>query len=141
MTGPPSEPWSNRIDEVSEVLEGKPVSFAMLFGSVATDDAKERSDIDLAVEFETVRPGDDGYSDVFLETYNAVDEAVSVEVDLIDVHAMSPGFASFALDAGIILFGSEERRRELLDELAQKPTIEDGLRRVNNAAQRLSDGA
>ena len=130
---------SERIDCVGEVLEVKPVSFAMIFGSIARNNAAERSDIDIAVEFETIRPGEDGYSDVFLETYKAVDEAVSVEVDLIDVHSMPPAFASFALEAGSILLGSEERRIELTEELAQKPSPEDAKRRVTDAMQRLDD--
>ena len=130
---------SERIDTVVAVLEEKPVSFAMVFGSIARNDAAERSDIDIAVEFETIRPGDEGYSDVFLETYNAVDEAVSVEIDLIDVHSMPPAFASSALDGGMILLGSEERRIELTEELAQKPSLEEAQRRVSEAAKRLND--
>jgi predicted nucleotidyltransferase len=130
---------SERIDSVGAVLEEKPVSFAMIFGSIARNNATEHSDIDIAVEFETICPGEDGYSDLFLETYNAVDEAVSVDVDLIDVYTMPPAFASFALEVGIILLGSEERRIELTEELAQKPSLEDAKRRVNDASQRLND--
>lgn len=55
---------------VRTVLSGHPVSFAMLFGSASTGSSGTDSDIDIAIEFEAVRPSDEGYSDVFLAVFN-----------------------------------------------------------------------
>lgn len=45
-------------------LEAAPVSFAMVFGSAGRGELTDRSDLDIAVEFDGLRSSDDGYSDV-----------------------------------------------------------------------------
>jgi len=129
------------LDDLREVLSEAPVSFALVFGSTARGTATGESDLDIAVEFEDVRPGDDGYSDTYLRTHVAVAEAIPGDVDLVDVHSMSPVFASIAFAEGTVVVGSESRRDELEAELASEPSLERARERVTGAARRLRDGA
>jgi predicted nucleotidyltransferase len=129
---------ANVLEGVEAVLSRHPVRFALVFGSVARDTANERSDIDVAIEFERLRPGDTGYSDAYLRLLSEVDTAVSADVDLVDVHTMGPRFAKAVFDTGQILVGSEERRDELERELAgELLSIEEARERVSDAVARL----
>lgn len=131
----------SRVEPLQDALSDQPVSFAMIFGSIVTGDASPGSDIDVAVELDAARPGDDGYSDVFLGVYAAITDAVPVDVDLVDVHTMSPEFASVAFENGTVVVGSETRRAALEEKLASKPSLESARERVAAAARRLREGA
>lgn len=126
---------------VREVLEDHPVSFAMVFGSAARGTTTEGSDLDIAVELEAVRPGDAGYSDVYLRVYSDVSDALPAEVDVIDVHTMTPEFASVAFEDGVVVVGSASRGAELERELAgNEPSVEDARKRVETAVRRCGTG-
>lgn len=125
------------------VLSDHPVSFALLFGSKTTDSDRPNSDIDIAIEFEGLRPSDEGYSDVFLATYTAVDDAVDDPVDLVDVHTMPARFAASALSNGRLLVGSASRRAELRETVGDDASVDsrDAVARVEAALERMrSDG-
>lgn len=127
---------------VREVLEDHPVSFAMVFGSAARGTASESSDLDVAIELADVRPGDAGYSDAFLRVYTDVSDSLPGEVDVVDVHTMTPEFASVAFDEGVVVVGSASRGAELERELTgAEPSVEDARKRVETAVRRLRDGA
>lgn len=127
---------------VREVLEDHPVSFAMVFGSAARGTASESSDLDVAIELADVRPGDAGYSDSFLRVYADVSDSLPGEVDVVDVHTMTPEFASVAFDEGVVVVGSASRGAELERELTgAEPSVEDARKRVETAVRRLRDGA
>lgn len=122
-------------------LEDAPVSFAMVFGSAGRGEMTERSDIDIAVEFDGLRSSDDGYSDVYFSLCGDLSAAVSRSVDLVDVHSMSPTFARVALTSGEVLVGNEADREQFVDELAgELPTVEEAHERVAAAAERLRQG-
>ena len=128
-------------ERLERVLTEHPVSFAMLFGSAGRGTMSNTSDLDIAVEFESLRPSDDGYSQVYLELTAAVDDAISRSVDVIDIHSMSPAFARAAFNHGEVLVGSEAQRERLERELAgEASTVADAHERVVAAANRLREG-
>ncbi|WP_415380305.1 type VII toxin-antitoxin system MntA family adenylyltransferase antitoxin [Halosimplex sp. TS25] len=125
-----------------ECLDRHPVSFAMVFGSVARDEARNGSDIDLAIEFESLRPEDDGYSDAYLRLRSDLDERLPVEIDVVDVHSLPPSFGRVVFEDGTVVLGSDERRAELEREVAgEQPSVSDARSRVAAAARRLREGA
>lgn len=128
------------LEEIRNVLDSHPVTFAMIFGSmVRTPDSAD--DLDIAVEFDEVRPEDDGYSPVYLRLRADLNDALSLEVDVVDVHSMDPRFAGNIFEHAQVVLGSERRRRELEDELArERPTFADARDRIAKAAARLREG-
>lgn len=128
------------MDRLRDSLERHPVSFAMVFGSVAREETTSESDVDIAVEFEGFRPEDDGYSDVYLGLCSDLDEALPVETDVVDVHSLSPSFARIVFDDGVVILGSDERRSELEREVAgEQPTVSDARDRIAAAARRMRE--
>ena len=121
-------------------LEEFPLSFAIVFGSQVTDGpTTSSSNIDVAVEFDAYRPGDDGYNEMYFDLLRALEAAVAVDVDFIDVWTMSPQFAHVVFDDGERLIGTEARQGHLEAELAgAQPTVE---KRVNAWPPPLLDSA
>ena len=135
-----------RIDEATRkrlkrVLGEHPVSFAMLFGSAGCGTMSDTSDLDLAVEFTSLRPSDNGYSQAYLQLISAIDDAVSRSVDVVDIYSMPPTFARAAFDNGEILVGSDAQRERLERELVgEASTVADAYERVAAAVDRLREG-
>lgn len=130
------------IETLRRVLAEHGVSFAVLFGSGARGSMDEDSDLDVAIEFEALRPDDEGYSEAFLRVRSALEAELPWDVDVIDVHSTSPGFARIAFDEGDVILGSESRRSELADAYAgEPPTLTDARDRVTAAVERLREGS
>lgn len=121
------------------VLQNHGVGLAAVFGSTVhrTD---EPDDLDLLIEFEDYRPGDDGYASAFLSLYSALEDALAVDVDLVDVHSMAPGFATVALSDAVLLLGDDDRltmlARQYSDDLG---SVTDARERIAAAATRLGE--
>lgn len=102
------------LDTLQAVLREHPVQLAILFGSHSTGTTHPASDIDVAVEFDAQRPADPGYNDAFLGLSADLSDALGTDdVDLVDLHAVSPALASSIFDHGILLVGNLERAAEL----------------------------
>ena len=128
-------------ERLQRVLASHPISFAMLFGSMTQGEASDANDIDIAVEFETHQPTDDGYSDVYLRLVDDLETALSTPVDVVDVHMMDESFGSVVFDEGEILLG-DDRRSELVATVAGAPVSAEQARdRVAAAADRLQEQA
>lgn len=129
------------LDRVLTVLSDHPVSFAMVFGSSSRDGLAEGSDIDLAVEFSEKRPTDDGYSEVYLRLLSDLNGLFSHDVDVVDVHSLTPRFARAVFDSGVVVFGSAEEKETLESELETGSlSVDEARERVSAAAQRLEEG-
>ncbi|WP_247730628.1 type VII toxin-antitoxin system MntA family adenylyltransferase antitoxin [Halovivax limisalsi] len=129
------------IEVLERVLGEHGVSFAMVFGSGARGTMDEESDLDVAIEFDTVRPTDDGYSERYLRLQTALEATLSIPVDVVDVHAMEPRFASVAFDEGRLIRGTESRKAELAECYAgEAPSVTNARERVRAAVERLQDG-
>ncbi len=130
------------IETLRSVLADHSVSFAMLFGSGARASMSDHSDVDVAIEFDDYRPGDEGYSDAYLRVRSALETALPVSVDVVDVHSMTPRFAHVAFEDGVVLRGTEARKDELADtDAGEAPTLADARERVSTAVERLQDGS
>lgn len=134
-----SETLDERVrSELVSVLSRHPVSFALLFGSAARDSMGTDSDVDVAVEFQDLRPSDETYNRVYLQLVTDMAAALDVDVDIVDVHTMSPRFAATVFESDEILVGTEDRRIELKAELAtEAASFDDALDRVRTSANRL----
>lgn len=128
------------IERLANVLADHPVSFAMVFGSAVKAGLNDDGDIDLAVEFDDIRPTDDGYSDTFLRLRSDLDERFSRDIDVVDIHTLSAEFARAAFDVGIVVRGSSAAKDDLEAKLAAEHlSVEEAKRRVAAAADELVD--
>lgn len=128
----------DRRRRLEQVLSEYPLSFAMVFGSASRGTMDDTSDVDLAVEFEELRPDDEEYNGVYLSLVAALETALAISVDVVDVHTMSPQFARAAFDDGTVLIGSAEKRATLADEIAaEELRVADARERVAAAVERL----
>jgi len=128
----------DRRRRLEQVLSEYPLSFAMVFGSASRGTMDDTSDVDLAVEFEELRPDDEEYNGVYLSLVAALETTLAISVDVVDVHTMSPQFARAAFDDGTVLIGSTAKRAELEEELAgAELTVADARERVAAAVDRL----
>lgn len=113
---------SLNLDTLRTTLWEHPVQLAILFGSHATATTHSMSDIDIAVELEEHHPSDRGYNDAFLGLSADLSDALDTdEVDLVDLHAVSPALTATIFDHGILLIGDQERA----DELRRQATVAD----------------
>lgn len=99
------------------VLREHPVRLAILFGSHATETTHPTSDIDLAVEFDAHRPSDPRYNDIFLGLSADLSDALGTDdVDLVDLHAVSPALAVAIFEKGVLV-GDQKHATELRRQL------------------------
>lgn len=106
------------LDALQAVLREHPVQLAILFGSHATETTHAASDIDLAVEFDAHRPSNPRYNDVFLGLSADLSDTLGTDdVDLVDLHAVSPALGTAIFEKGVLLVGEQEHATELHRQL------------------------
>jgi predicted nucleotidyltransferase len=127
------------LDALQAVVREHPVQLAILFGSHATETTHARSDLDLAVEFDDHRPADPSYNDVFLGLSAGLSEVLETDdVDLVDLHAVSPALAAAIFENGILLVGDHEHAAELRSQLTAFESEQQSPReRLNEALARI----
>ncbi|WP_254538441.1 type VII toxin-antitoxin system MntA family adenylyltransferase antitoxin [Halomarina litorea] len=129
------------LDALQAVLREHPVRLAVLFGSHAAETTHATSDIDLAVEFDDHRPSDPDYNDVFLGLSADLSDTLETnDVDLVDLHAVSPALAAAIFENGVLLVGTAEhaaeRRRQLTASADDQQSPRD---RLDAALERIDD--
>jgi len=105
-------------ETVSDVLADHPVRLGLLFGSRAREEAHESSDVDVAVVFEDLEPGDPRYTDVLFGL--GADLAIALgtdDVDVVDLRRASPALVRVAFADGTVLVGDDRDVRELRERL------------------------
>jgi predicted nucleotidyltransferase len=129
------------LDALQSVLGDHPIRLAVLFGSYATDRIHARSGVDIAVEFENLRPGDDSYNKGFLGLGADVSEALGTDdVDLLDVHALSASLARSVFEEGVLIIGEPERVQALRQRLVDDERDERSPRReLDESLQRTDE--
>lgn len=120
-------------------FERAPVRVAICFGSQARGETHGRSDIDFAVEFDEVQPGDEEYNEAYFRLLAALTTVLETEdVDLVDVRAASDSVVRTIIDQGILLYGSSERvetlREQLLTDEQDSPR-----ERLDGAIERIDE--
>lgn len=132
---------TGQLARVRETLAEHDVRLAVVFGSAAAPE-RDPNDIDLAVEFENWRPGDEGYTTVYLDLCEALEEEFDVEVDVVDVHSADDRFAAVILRDGVLVYGPRKRKQELTEQVADAyPSTEEACDRVAAAVTRLEENA
>lgn len=128
------------LEAIRSTLEAHPVRLAVLFGSHARGESHARSDIDLAVELDGIRPGQPGFNAAFFSLSADLSEALETDgIDLVDVHTLSPLLARVVLEDGVIVVGSERRAEQLRSELSAdgdrdrtpRERFDEALRRID----------
>ena len=120
------------LDALQAVLREHPVTLAILFGSHAIETTHTTSDIDLAVEFDAHRPSDPSYNDVFFGLSADLSETLETDdVDLVDLHTVSPALAAAIFEHGVLLVGDQEHaaalRRQLTAAESDQPSPRERL--------------
>lgn len=122
---------------LQDILQNHGLRLAAVFGSTVRR-PDEPADLDLLIEFEDLRPGDDGYASAYLSLYSSLEDELAVDVDLVDVHSMSPEFAHIALEEAVLLVGNPDRLAALARRYAnESPSVTDARERIAAAAARL----
>ena len=128
------------VEVITSVLREHPVRLAILFGSRATGRTHERSDVDIAVELDGLEPGSAGFNEAFFTLSADLSATLGTDdVDLLDVHMLSPGVAKAVFEDGVLLLGAPERVTELRETL---PTGDDDRtpgERLDDALGRIDD--
>ncbi|WP_436929300.1 type VII toxin-antitoxin system MntA family adenylyltransferase antitoxin [Halosimplex halobium] len=128
------------VQRLQSRLDQAPVRVAILFGSHVTGRAHARSDVDIAVEFEDIEPGDTAYNETFFGLSADLSGLLGTDdVDLVDIRSLSPSLARSVFDTGVLLVGSEERVETLRatlvsddpDERSPHERFDDALRRID----------
>ena len=135
------------IETIRGVLREHSVQCALCFGSHATATTHPTSDIDIAVELETTQREDLAYNDAFFSLSADLSEALETdEVDLVDIHTLSPSVAASVFEEGILLVGdpehAEELRRRVTDRSSDtrspRERFDDALAKIDDHLSELS---
>lgn len=128
------------VEEIRRVLEGYPVRLAILFGSHARDEAADRSDIDVAVEFDEDELDPSRYNERFLGLGAELEVELSTNVDLVDLRKIDPAIGRRIVEDGVLLVGSHDRLDELASEFRTRTTDEEPpLERFDEALERIDE--
>lgn len=113
-------PDSLPLKNIQDILDEYPIQFAILFGSYAAGDTHEKSDVDIAVEFESIDRTEPEYNDEFFGlSADLSDELETDNVDLVDIRNISPGVAKAILKEGVLLVGDKENAENVLKPKAK----------------------
>jgi len=127
------------VESIREVLGDHPVRLAVLFGSYATGSPHEGSDIDIAVAFEGVKPSEAGYNDAFLGLSADLSQTLRTDdVDLVDLHTVSPSLAAAIFESGVLLVGDQTDVSALRDQVTTAGQDDESPReRLDGALARI----
>lgn len=104
--------------ELRTTLQKYPIQVAILFGSHATESTHETSDIDIAVEFQSIEREEAEYNEVFFGLSADLSDVLETDdVDLVDIQTLSPSIAEAIFEHGIVLVGDQKRAEDLLQSI------------------------
>nr|WP_049894638.1 nucleotidyltransferase domain-containing protein [Halogranum salarium] len=128
------------IETLRGILREHSVQCALCFGSHATATTHPMSDIDIAVELETTQRENPAYNDAFFSLSADLSEALETDdVDLVDIHTLSPRVAASVFEEGILLVGDLEHAKDLRrrvtdtssDTRSPRERFDDALARID----------
>jgi predicted nucleotidyltransferase len=132
----------NALDKIVSRLREDPVRLALLFGSHATGDTTERSDVDIAVAY------DQEVSDVTGTHLSLVVDLTRIlgrdDLDIVRLTAVDPRIAVDALETGQLLLGTADDAAKLchrLDNAREKreDTVQARISEAERAIERRID--
>lgn len=96
-------------ETIATVLSDHPVTVGILFGSRARGDPDVGSDVDVAIAFEDVEPGDPGYNEALFGASADLSEALATDdVDVVDVRQAPPELARTIFEEGTVVVGTND---------------------------------
>lgn len=95
------------ISRLGDALGGYPLDVAVLFGSAASGETTELSDLDVGVKFQEDVSAEERISFMDEITAEVIGEAGFSAVDLVDLERVPAAVAYRALDTGKVLVGDE----------------------------------
>jgi predicted nucleotidyltransferase len=121
-------------------LEEQPVQLAVLFGSHARGRSHAGSDVDIAVEFDGIRPDDDEYNETLFGLVAELSRTLDTDdVDVVDIHTLGPDVASAVFENGTVLLGDEARFQELGEELTRGRDDQPPAERFDDALAKIDE--
>jgi predicted nucleotidyltransferase len=129
------------LEQLHAVFEEHPVECAILFGSHATATTHPRSDIDIAVALELTDRTDPAYNDAFFSLSAEVSETLGADdVDLVDIHTLSPRIGEAVFEQGLLLFGDPESVADLRTQVsAASNTAQSPRQRFDQALAKIDE--
>lgn len=130
------------VDTIRSVLADHPVRLGILFGSRVRDRSHDRSDIDVAIEFDGLRPGDAAYRETLLQLGVDLCTALgSDDIDVLDIRSSDPALARSILDHGVLVVGSPQRADTLRARIADESSTDakSPRERFERALSRVND--
>ena len=91
---------SNDIELIKQVLKGKPVKRAFLFGSFIRGEADRNSDVDILVELDYSKHIGIG----FVKIKNQLEEALNKKVDLVSENSLSHHILPFINQDKLLIY-------------------------------------
>jgi predicted nucleotidyltransferase len=91
---------SNDIELIKQVLKGKPVKRAFLFGSFRRGEADMKSDVDILVELDYSKHIGIG----FVKIKNQLEEALNKKVDLVSENSLSQHILPFINQDKLLIY-------------------------------------
>lgn len=126
------------LDDLEDVFERWDIRLAICFGSYALGRTHDRSDVDLAIEFEHTRPGDEEYTETFFGLYRDVTAVLDTEnVDIVDVHSLSNSLGRSVVETGVLVYGDSARVENLRDRF--DPEDDSPRERLDAAIERIDE--
>lgn len=123
------------LEELLTILQKHPVRIAILFGSHAIGNTHQVSDIDIAVELESIERDDPAYNEAFFGLSADVSDALETDdVDLIDIHTLSPTVAEAVFEHGVVLVGDQMHAEDMLERITSERSEERSPRERFDAA-------
>ena len=128
------------VDRLQEVLDQHPIRLGVLFGSQASGEAGDHSDIDIAVEF--LPSVEDEFTAQLKLGVDLTSALGTDDVDVIDLQCVRPAVGYSALARGTVLVGDAEPATELqaqFDRDRERLSSTERQNRFDNALGRLEE--
>ncbi|WP_222914526.1 nucleotidyltransferase domain-containing protein [Natrinema sp. SYSU A 869] len=123
------------LETLQAVLREQSVQLAILFGSHASRNTHSQSDIDIAVDFDSVHPSDPDYNEVFFGLSADLSDALATDdVDLVDLQTVSPELAESIFEQGVLLIGDPEHATNVRNQLTAAESADRSPRERFDAA-------
>ncbi|ELK44629.1 nucleotidyltransferase protein [Haloferax sp. BAB-2207] len=129
------------LETLRAILQEHSVQCALLFGSYATETTHPTSDIDIAVELETTDREDPAYNDAFFGLSADLSDALGTDdVDLVDIHTLSPHVATSVFEEGVLLVGDVAHAEDLQRRVTDTSSTDKSPReRFDSALAKIDD--
>lgn len=126
------------IEAIVRILEQAPITLGVLYGSQARGEATERSDIDLAVEFEESLSSTERTRARLDLIKQLSGELETDEIDVLPLPAVSNGLLEDILTDGVLIYGSMTDVDSYRERISSTSNHRDRLAAFDNILEELN---